>query len=69
MAETSLAHEVREPTRIGRGRRLFEEHRDEIHFEAKLGVWLVPSQHDLTSVYEVRLGLRPSCECKPFEFG
>jgi hypothetical protein len=54
-------------TRVERGRQLWEEHGDEIRFEH--GVWLVPSQHDLTSVYEVVLGRRgESCECADFEY-
>jgi hypothetical protein len=67
LATTSLAHPAHESTtREERGRRLFEEHGDEIRFED--GVWLVPSQSEGTSVYEVTLGLRASCECKDFEF-
>ncbi len=68
MATTSLAHPVHETTycREERAGRLYAEHADEIRFDN--GVWLVPSQNDATSVYEVMLGLRPSCECKDFEF-
>ncbi len=70
MIDKSLARSAQESTtRTDRGQKLYTEHADEIRFEAKLGVWLVPSCSDLTSVYEVTLGLRPSCECKDFEFG
>ena len=69
MIEKSLARPAQESTtRTDRGQRLYAEHADEIRFEAKLGVWLAPSCSDLSSVYEVTLGLRPSCECKDFEY-
>jgi hypothetical protein len=70
MANTSVARSGKESTtRKDRGRKLFEEHGSEIRYDAKLGVWLVPScSKEGTSVYEVTLGLRPSCECKDFEF-
>ncbi len=56
-------------TRVERGRQLWEEHGDEIRFDPADKVWLVPSQHDATSVYEVTLGRRgESCECADFEF-
>jgi len=65
----SLARPAQESSRrTDRGQRLYAEHADEIRFEAKLGVWLVPSCSDLSSVYEVTLGLRPSCECKAFKY-
>jgi hypothetical protein len=49
-----------------RGQKLYAEHADEICFEQ--GVWLVPSQHDVTSLYEVHLGHRDeSCECADHE--
>ncbi len=68
MIDKSLARPAQESTvRTDRGQRLYAEHAGEIRFEAKLGVWLVPSCSDLSSVYEVTLGLRPSCECKDFE--
>ncbi len=55
-------------TRELRGLALFEEHGHEIRHED--GVWLVPSQHDATSLYEVRIGTRgESCECEDAVFG
>jgi hypothetical protein len=55
------------PTREQRGLQLYRDHAEEIVFEH--GVWLVPSQHDVTSVYEVTLGRRgESCECRDWEF-
>ncbi len=52
-------------TREQRGLELYREHASEIVFER--GVWLVPSQHDSTSVYEVSIGRRgESCECADF---
>lgn len=70
MIDRTIAQPAHEPTksRVERGRRLFEEHAGEIRYER--GVWLVPSQQEKpgTSVYEVTLGLRCSCECKDFEF-
>ncbi len=70
MDKTIIAHPAQEPqTRIERGRDLYAEHADEIRFDAAEKVWLVPSQHDGTSVYEVSLGRRgESCECRDFEF-
>ena len=70
MATTSLARSGQESTgRVERGRELYREHADEIRFDAKLGVWLVPSQHEATSVYEVTLGRRGECcECSDFEY-
>jgi hypothetical protein len=60
--DQSLAQPGQESTtRTQRGRDLYRQHADEITFEQ--GVWYVPSQHDSTSVYEVRLGRRESCEC------
>ncbi len=64
MIEQSLAQRARPSTRESRGIALYEEHKDEIRFER--GLWLVPSQHDATSVYEVRLRRRESCECRDF---
>ncbi len=68
MAKTTIAQPGQEPqTRIDRGRALYAEHAENIVFED--GVWLVPSQHDATSVYEVTLGRRGEfCECKDFEY-
>jgi hypothetical protein len=70
MATTSLPASSREATtRVQRGRDLYAEHVDEIHFDPVEKVWLAPSQHDDTSVYEVVLGRRgESCECRDFEF-
>jgi hypothetical protein len=69
MAKTIIAHPAQEPqTRIDRGRKLFAEHSGEIIFEAELGIWYVPSQHDGTSCYEVILGRRgESCACADVE--
>jgi len=68
MANTSVPTSAKEDTtRIGRGRALFAEHGDQIWFDPADSVWLVPSQHDLTSVYEVRLGREETCECRDFE--
>lgn len=67
MIEKSLARSAQNlTTRTERGRQLYAEHADEIRFEG--GVWLVPSCSDLTSLYEVTLGLRPSCECMDFDY-
>src|SRR3954466_141058 len=67
MAKTIIAHPAQEPqTRIDRGRELYREHAAEITFED--GIWYVPSQHDLTSVYEVLLARSgEDCECQDFE--
>ena len=67
MIERSVAHPTRLTTRELRGIALYEEHAEEIRFAMDLGAWLVPSQrHGGTSVYEVRLGRRESCECRDF---
>ncbi len=65
-----LQDSVRESSREERGRELYLERGNEISYLPQECVWLVPSEHDLTSVYEVRLGdpERESCECKDFEF-
>jgi hypothetical protein len=70
MAVKSLAGSPQESTsRIERGRLLYEEHGDQIWFEPVEKVWLVPSQNDGTSFYEVALGRRGEfCECKDFEY-
>ncbi len=70
MTNTSLPASAKEATtRVQRGRDLYTEHADEIRFDSADKVWLVPSQHDLTSVYEVILSRRgESCECRDFEF-
>jgi hypothetical protein len=66
MAETTIAHHAHPSTREIRGLELFRDHAEEIVFED--GIWLVPSQHDATSVYEVVIGRRGEyCECKDFE--
>jgi hypothetical protein len=54
-------------TRIERGRRLYEENADQIWFDGRLRCWIVPSENDLTSIYEVRLGREEECECTDFE--
>ena len=65
MAAPTIADTGSPSTRERRGLALWREHAEEIVFEQ--GVWLVPSQNDATSVYEVTL--RPeSCECRDFEF-
>jgi hypothetical protein len=62
--KTIIAHPAQESTsRIQRGRELYAEHADEIRFDPVEKVWLVPSQHDATSVYEVTLGREEVCEC------
>ncbi len=70
MATTSLPAPAKEATtRVERGRDLYAEHADEIRFDEADKVWLVPSQSEGTSVYEVTLGRRgESCECADFEF-
>jgi hypothetical protein len=65
MAVETIAHPAHQTTRELRGIALYEEYSADIRFEQ--GVWYVPSQHDITSVYEVRLGRRESCECQDFE--
>jgi hypothetical protein len=66
MATSSVAPSAHPSTRESRGLQLFRDHAEEIVFED--GVWLVPSQHDTTSVYEVTIGRRgESCECEDFE--
>jgi hypothetical protein len=68
MATTSVPVDRRESTTRGqRGCGLYREHAEEITFED--GIWYVPSQHDVTSVYEVVLGRRgDACECEDFEY-
>jgi hypothetical protein len=62
----SLAQPAHQTTRELRGLQLYRDHAEEIRFEN--GVWLVPSQNDATSVYEVVLGRRgESCECADYE--
>jgi hypothetical protein len=69
MAKSTIAQPGQEPqTRIDRGRKLYAEHAEQIWFDRRLRCWIVPSQHDGTSVYEVRLGREEECECKDFEY-
>lgn len=67
MIDQTIAHPAPLSTTIvERGRELYRQHSGEITFED--GVWLIPSQHDVTSVYEVRLGRNgEDCECEDFE--
>ena len=61
-----LEHVSAVAARVLRGQDLYREHAADIRFED--GTWLVPSQHDATSVYEVTLGRRGEfCECRDFE--
>ena len=67
MDTRSLALPAPPTTREERGLALWREHADAIRFDAAERVWLVPSQHDSTSVYEVSIGRRgESCECADF---
>ena len=73
MTTRSLAQPARpttpETARELRGLALYREHAGEIRYEPAERAWLVPSQHDATSVYEVTIGRRgDSCECRDFEF-
>jgi hypothetical protein len=68
LSNSSVAHDGLEATRKERGNALFEAYADKIHYDAKHDVWLVPSQSAATSLYEVTLGLRPSCECRDHDF-
>ena len=65
MATTSVPASAKEATtRLEKGWAIYSEHASEIIASYNRGVWLVPSQSDGTSVYEVRLGRRgASCEC------
>jgi hypothetical protein len=67
--KTIIAHPAKESTsRIDRGRNLYAEHGGQIWFDPVEKVWLVPSQNDATSLYEVTLGaLGEYCECVDFE--
>src|SRR5215204_6342838 len=55
--------------RIERARRIFNDHGDEIVYIPVEHCWYVPSEHDLTSIYEVRLGINGGafCECHDHE--
>ena len=55
-------------TREQRGLALYREQAAAIRFDASERVWLVPSQHDSTSVYEVSLRRGGRCECKDWEY-
>jgi hypothetical protein len=67
MATISVQRDERQSTRELRGIALFEERGSEITYED--GGWYVPSQHDVTSVYEVTLRHRGECcECDDFDF-
>jgi hypothetical protein len=70
MAVKSLAGSPQESTsRIERGRALYAEHADQIWFDRRLRCWIVPSENDGTSVYEVTLSPRGEfCECKDWEY-
>ncbi len=63
-----LQDNVRESSRIERGRELYLERGNEFRYLPQECVWLIPSEHQLTSVYEVRLGDQESCECRDFEY-
>ena len=68
MAKAIIAHSAQESTaRLERGQRLFEERYNEITHVAG-DEWIVPSGNLLTGTYTVRIGDRPSCECKDFEY-
>ena len=68
MIDTSVPKVQRPSTREMRGIALFERHQDRIRFDADARVWLVPSQRQATSVYEVTIGRRGDvCECADFE--
>ena len=56
MTKTTIAHPARPTTREQRGLALYREHADEIRYDARERVWLVPSQSEGTSVYEVAIG-------------
>ncbi len=69
MTTTTIAQPSRPTTREQRGLALYRDRTDQIRYDAQERVWLVPSQNDVTSVYEVTLGRRgESCECADFEF-
>jgi hypothetical protein len=70
MANTSVPTSHEEATtRIERGRRLYAEHSSEIRYSQRLRAWLVPSQNDATSVYEVILRRdEETCECADLEY-
>ena len=68
MATTESSAIAHPSTRGQRGLVLYREHAAEIRFDAQERVWLVPSQSEGTSVYEVTIGRRgESCECADFE--
>ncbi len=55
------------PTRLERGRLLFEERHNEIE-HVRGDEWIVPSGNLLTGTYLVRLGNSPSCECADHQY-
>lgn len=66
MIDQSVPKVQHHSTRESRGIALYRDHADEITFSE--GVWLVPSQRDATSLYEVTIGRRGDvCECADFE--
>lgn len=71
VASTSLARSGREPkTRLEKGWAIYSEHATEIIASYNKGVWLIPSQSNGTSVYEVCLGRHhgADCECPDFQY-
>ena len=69
MIERSLARPGTETnSREERGRELYCERGNEFRYLPHECVWLIPSAHALTSVYEVRLGDEESCECADFGY-
>jgi hypothetical protein len=71
MAKSTIAQPGQEPqTRIERGRKLYAEHADEIWFDRRLRCWIVPSENDGTSVYEVILRRdEETCVCRSGTLG
>jgi SWIM zinc finger len=64
MATTQDSAPAQPSTRELKGIALYRDHGDEISYLD--GTWLVPSQHDATTVYEVTLGRHESCECEDY---
>jgi hypothetical protein len=60
LTAVSLARSGQE-TRVGRGCELFTQRG--LEFRHECGAWMVPSATDADTVYAVRLGPVPSCEC------
>lgn len=68
MIDATIPEAQRPSTRELRGIALYEEHGERIRFDRESRVWLVPSQREATSVYEVTIGRRGDvCECADFE--